>query len=705
MFNDFFIIVFWWLLLFVLGVINLPLAWWLFRKFFDLGYIFAKILAILLVSYFVWLISSLRILPFSTISIWLTLIALALINLLIARKFKKELVKDIRGTIKILLFEEVLFFTCLAFWAFIRGYQPDINGLEKFMDFGFMNSILRSDYFPPADMWMSGKTINYYYFGHLVAAVLTKLSGLKSAITYNLMLATIFGLSFVAGFSLSANFLHRFLLSKKRKIRWQIIFIAGILSALLLTLGGNLHTAAWHLIPAIKGDSQFYWYPDATRFIGYNPPTEDKTIHEFPIYSFVVSDLHGHVSDIPFVLLLLGLLFSFLISKNQTPYAIAKRQAPLIRYTPLLALVLAAMYMTNSWDLPIYLLITGLVLLYFNYLPPKVDPPLAEKSKWKIETFINTAIYSLAILFLAIIFGLPFHLNFRQIAQGVALVNAHSFWWQLLVLWGYQWMLCFSLMAFLGLKKWRSKKYQPQTSDIFVFILLVIAFTLIVLPEIIYVKDIYIPSYHRANTMFKLVYQSFVMYALVSGYIIARVLINVKKRIIKLLLVTCYLLLVTSVLSYPYFAIRGYYGTLKNYRGLDGLTFLEQKYPEDFQTLEWIEENIQGQPVLLEAVGDSYTEFNRLSMASGLPTVEGWLVHEWLWRGSFDEPGKRAGEVQKIYESPSPDEVKLLISKYGVEYIYIGGMERQKYQVAEEKFEALGEIVFQEGNSKLYKIN
>jgi uncharacterized membrane protein len=411
------------------------------------------------------------------------------------------------------------------------------------------------------------------------------------------------------------------------------------------------------------------------------------------------------VSDIPFVLLLLGLLLSFLVSKNHMPYAIAKRQAPLIHYIPLLALVLAVMYMTNSWDLPIYLLITGSVLLYLNYLPPKVDPPLAEKSKCKLETFINTAIYSLAILFLAIIFGLPFHLNFKQIAQGVALVNAHSFWWQLLVLWGYQWVLCFSFMAFLGFKKWRSKKYQPQTSDIFVFILLAIAFTLIVLPEIIYVKDIYIPSYHRANTMFKLVYQSFMMYALVSGYIIARVSLGIKRKEIKILFLSLCLLLVSSALSYPYFAIRGYYGTLKNYRGLDGLTFLEKKYPEDFQTLEWLKDNVSGQPVLLEAVGDSYTEFNRLSMASGLPTVEGWLVHEWLWRGSFDEPGKRAGEVQKIYESPSPEEAKLLISKYGVEYIYIGGMEREKYQVAEEKFEALGEIVFQEGNSKLYRID
>jgi uncharacterized membrane protein len=155
---------------------------------------------------------------------------------------------------------------------------------------------------------------------------------------------------------------------------------------------------------------------------------------------------------------------------------------------------------------------------------------------------------------------------------------------------------------------------------------------------------------------------------------------------------------------YPHFAIKGYYGDLKNFRGLDGLIFLQQRYPEDFETLGWLEKNIQGQPTILEAVGDSYTEYNRLSMASGLPTVEGWLVHEWLWRGSFDEPGKRATDVQKIYESENLEETKQLINKYKIDYIYVGGLEREKYQVDEKKFAEFGEIVFQSGTSKLYRL-
>jgi uncharacterized membrane protein len=289
-------------------------------------------------------------------------------------------------------------------------------------------------------------------------------------------------------------------------------------------------------------------------------------------------------------------------------------------------------------------------------------------------------------------------------AEGVAFVHAHSFWWQLLILWGYQWFLCLIFIIFLMIQKIQNTKYKIQNTDFFILILISVATLLIIIPEIVYVKDIYIPSFHRANTMFKLVYQSFMLYALAGGYIIVRILTSIKGRLLKILLSSVFCLLFSGVMLYPHFAIKGYYGDLKNFRGLNGLTFLQQRYPEDFQTLEWLEKNIQGQPTILEAVGDSYTEYNRLSMASGLPTVEGWLVHEWLWRGSFDEPGKRAADVKTIYESKSLEETKKLISNYQINYLYVGSLEREKYQVYEKKFSELGEIVFQSGNSKLYRL-
>src|SRR3989338_1400717 len=314
-------ILIWWFALFAIGSITFPLTRTLFKRFVDQGYIFSKVLGILLSSYLVWFLSSLKIAPFTWVTILVSLAIIAAVNILIYKKSWGKIPKFW------IIFEEALFFTCLAFWAYVRGNEPSIHGLEKFMDYGFMNSILRTAYFPPLDMWLTkspdytgGYFINYYYYGHYIAAFLTKLTTINSAITYNLMLATLFAFTFSLSFSIGANLIY-FLLSLKPKSDKTYnlepktynlkLIIAGLLSAFLVALAGNLHTIYtftsgypnetpkpfWQL--DIGFYPERYWYPNATRFIA-------NTIHEFPIYSFVVADLHGHVSDIPFVLLTLA---------------------------------------------------------------------------------------------------------------------------------------------------------------------------------------------------------------------------------------------------------------------------------------------------------------------------------------------------------------------------------------------------------------
>src|SRR4030042_6193270 len=188
---DSFYIYQWWFLLFAIGVISIPLTSLIFRKFTDLGYGFAKVIGILLTSYLIFMAAIIKILPFTNLAIFLVLGLYLLGNLYIFFKSKDVIINLIRQNWKVLLFQEVLFTLGYLFWAYVRGHQPDINGLEKFMDFGFINSILRSEFLPPPDMWFAGKTINYYWYGHFITAFLTKLSHLPSGVTYNLMLATI----------------------------------------------------------------------------------------------------------------------------------------------------------------------------------------------------------------------------------------------------------------------------------------------------------------------------------------------------------------------------------------------------------------------------------------------------------------------------------------------------------------------------------
>ena len=669
MINDFFIIFYWWVLLFGLGVVFLPLTFKLFPKFFDKGYAFSKIIGILIVSYVVWLLGSLKILQFVPEAVWLVVLAGIAFNL----KGIKGL-KGIKDIWRVVLLEEILFFLCLAAWSLIRGFQPNIIGLEKFMDYGFVNSLLRSKYFPPKDMWFAGSTINYYYFGHLITAVLTKLSGLDSAITYNLMISTIFALTFTGAFSLGGNLIRKSLIVNRKSSK---VLAGGLISAFLLTLSGNLHTLWWF----IKNHNfRTYWYPDATRFIVEKFGALDNTIHEFPLYSWVVADLHGHMINIPVVLLILALLLHFKSKFSQFA---------------MLSLYFATTFMTNIWDIPIYLLVAGLVIWWRAGLKG-------------IKGLKKAAVVSGLLLLVSCLLSLPFHLNFQNIAKGVSLTDFHSPPWMLLVLWGFPLFVTVSYLIFrrgVAAEFYSAPKEGSTKCCSYVTILLAVGWLLVLIPEIIYIKDIYIHSYQRANTMFKLTYQSFIMFSLAGGYIIVQTLSNLKKKLPHFLYALSLFTLLIFIFIYPVYAVRSYYG-LKGYKGLEGLKWLERQYPDDFEAINWLKKNVRGQPVILEAVGESYTDYGRVSANTGLPTVVGWTVHEWLWRGSYDQPGKRDEEVRKIYESPDAKDAKDLLTKYKIEYIFVGSLERQKYTgLLEEKFARMGEVVFENEGAKIYHLD
>jgi len=680
--SDFNHITFWWLTINIFAISFLPLTFSIFPKFFDRGYIFAKILSLTMVTYIVFCLSVIKLLPFTNISIIGVLIFINLINFynLIIKKQWSSFSKIFLSKLKYIVLEESLFFLVLVLWSIVRSFAPDIEGLEKYMDWGFVNSAIRAQYLPPADMWYAGLPINYYYFGHLIFALLTKVSAIPSAITYNLSIATLCSLTFVSAFSLVAN------LASKHKS----FLLAGLFSALLLTYGGNLHPIykilrinyianEGHLVltpSALAESAKGYWYPDATRFIGFDPDVNNKTIHEFPLYSFVVSDLHGHVNDIPLVLFFLAFLLSY--SQSGLAGKKAKIDFELILGSSLL---LSIAFMTNAWDFAVYGLFFGIFLLFLQK---------------NIKITIITGILTIIFWYL---FTLPYSLNFTPMGEGINLVDTRSPFWQLIILYGGFWLLSLPFVVWF-IKNFIAKKTFSNT-DIFAISLIISATVLIIIPEIIYIKDIYIFEHRRANTMFKLVYQSFIMYSLVSGYI----LVKFRKSILYRLL---FFIILISHLIYPYFAIKSYGDNhlKKQYWGLTGTDYLRDQYPDNFAVINWLNVNVSGQPHILEAVGDSYTRYNQISSATGLPTVEGWLVHEWLWRGSFDGPGVRSTDVATIYESSEANVALPLLQQYDVKYVIVGDQEREKYpDFQEQKFTKFAHVVFQSGQTKIYQLN
>ena len=82
---------------------------------------------------------------------------------------------------------------------------------------------------------------------------------------------------------------------------------------------------------------------------------------------------------------------------------------------------------------------------------------------------------------------------------------------------------------------------------------------------------------------------------------------------------------------------------------------------------------------VLEASGDPYSEFARVSSHTGIPTVLGWGNHEGLWRSNDPEVAERLAGVKLFYTTPDPRVALDAIQKYGVTHVVLGDMERRTY--------------------------
>ncbi len=715
----------WYLLALVLGAAAMPLTGRLFRRFQDRGWMFSKVTAIAVSGFLTWFLVAVKIIKFTTMTcIVVTLVCAAASLILYCREQKAGFECIPFAHLDLVYAEELLFFAAFLLWTYFAGFHPAAYGTEKFMDYGFMEAMMRSKTLPATDLWYSQGKINYYYGGQYFAVFLTKLSGAKVELTYNLMRTFVAGLAFAMPFSL----VHQMVTDRLGKTgsRWKkaLPSVTGILAGISVSIAGNMHYVVYgQIIPFIrklKGEEvSSYWFPDATRYIGFNPDVEDKTIHEFPCYSFVLGDLHAHVVDIMFVLLLLGLLYAWMKKVRTTELSgesMSRKQfwkKQLLMPQLLAAGALLGMFhWTNYWDFVIYFVVTCGAALFMNIIGQK------GKIRWALGV---TAAQAAEILILATVIILPFTLQFdtSNMVQGIAPAQHHSLPHQLLVLWGLPGILTILFVVSLLVEKLRGAEqkslYHLLASigmpDLFAVLLGLCAIGLVLIPELVYVRDIYENGNARANTMFKLTYQAYIMFGMTMIYAIFRLLVIGKNKILKVL---AFIGLFFFVWTCGYFgnSVHSWFGEVwkpSQYKGLNATAFLETDFPEDVNGIRWLKENISDAPVVLEANGDSYSEYERVSAMTGLPTIMGWYVHEWLWRGDLADLNAKIEEIQEIYTSTDEERVKELLEEYNVSYIFVGSCERNKYgaDLNNDLLKSLGEVVFQDSEYPTYivKIN
>jgi len=252
--------------------------------------------------------------------------------------------------------------------------------------------------------------------------------------------------------------------------------------------------------------------------------------------------------------------------------------------------------------------------------------------------------------------------------------------------------------AFLVLLRFQVSGLENLEPEIAYALLLVLTGTLLTLAvEFVYLRDIFGT---RMNTVFKFYFQAWVLWGVAGAYGLARGLIKGRWW------AGLAMLLVLAGLVYPALAIptraREYGGA----PALDGAAHLRESHSADFAAIDWLNEHVEGAPVILEAPGDryrAYTYEGRVSAFTGLPTVLGWGGHEHQWRGNYDEPARREPDIETLYTTADPSEALTLLDRYGIRYIYVGPVERARYpasglakfaQILDPVYDAAGVTIY-----------
>ena len=694
----------WWLMVLILGLGYYPLGAVLFSSLRDRGYIFSKVLGIGLAGFLTWVLVVCGAAKFTSGAvIAVTAVSMALCWILYIKKAEKKTLD-----LDLVLGEELIFLAFFLLWTYFAGFRPEAKGTEKFMDYGFMAAMTRSDTLPARDLWYSAGNMNYYYGGQYYAVFLTKLSFTRIQETYNLMRTLVAAFAFVLPFNLVFHMI-REIPRKVKAVPGWIAALGGLLAGAAVSLAGNMHYVLYGLFGDVFKLSGYedYWFPNSTRYIGHNPLTDDQCIHEFPSYSFVLGDLHAHVVNVMFVLLTVGILYAWMkgIREREEEGQVFSVKKLLLEPAVIACGVLTGIFhWTNYWDFVIYTT-AALICIFFTAMYRYRGQAKAVAA----ATVLQTA----EVFVLGTLAALPFTSSFETMVSGIALSKYHTVLYQFLILWGLPFALVLILLLAVLIKYLRAYREpgrfreffrRVSLSDTFALILGICGIGLVLIPELIYVRDIYENGYARSNTMFKLTYQAFILFGMAMAYAIVRLLLW-KGRKLARTLGAAGLALVLLTCGYFGYSVKCWFGNVldvSGYRCLDATAYLENVYPEDAAAIRWLNENVEGNPVVLEANGDSYSDYCRVSAMTGLPTVLGWYVHEWLWRGDTADLNEKSAEIQTIYTSGDREAVEELLEKYEVEYIFVGSCEREKYgeNLNEDLLRSLGEEVFPGGTGE-----
>lgn len=241
----------------------------------------------------------------------------------------------------------------------------------------------------------------------------------------------------------------------------------------------------------------------------------------------------------------------------------------------------------------------------------------------------------------------------------------------------------------------------------FVLMFTLVGGLLVLAPEFVYLRDQF---GSRMNTVFKFYYEAWAMWSVVAAFGVV-VMLSELRSLASWGYTVLIFVLVAIGLIYPVLGITNRTNSFNvdrpEQRSLDGAAYLmvpqdaPADWPNEYGAIQFLAQAAPG--TIVEAVGGSYRgEYELAATYSGLPTVLGWPGHESQWRGGAAEMGNREEDIRTLYTTHDWEQAQAILKQYGIRYIYIGPIERQTYQVYDDKFAQHLSKVYDYGQVVIY---
>jgi YYY domain-containing protein len=580
-----------------------------------------------------------------------------------------------------------------------RALNPEIFSGEKPMDFAFLNTLLRASELPPPEPWLAGTTLSYTYFGHFLAAAAGKLLNIHPGILFNLAIAMTASLTAASVLAAGA--------ALGGRLRTGAL---AVLLAIFAAPPSGVREAVQRRAAGQALDWHYYWA--TSRVI---PP---NAINEYPLWSFLYADLHAHVLAMPFTMGFVALLL-LLVTRERAAdgpgLPPARPQAGVL--VALLGLFFAAIQITNGWSTPTYA-----CLLVFLPLVASLARDWLGPGRFLRGFAADVLGPAVGVALVAALLARPFWSRFtpppsnwgRELgpwARPWDFLNVWGFFAALLVPFLYaairraspppskpaRFVLFLAAAALplslLGVSLrplrldqassagfatgiaslvglWAALRRGTEPRHRLPLALAAFGFAILTGCEVVYVWD-------RMNTVFKFHLETWFLLAL-AGAVAWEALRASPSRAWKAAVAV-------AGLAAGFTAVTAAAGFFRLDRGgwprgtLDGTAYLARERPGDRGAIEWINANVRGLPVLLEAQGPSYQSFSRLSMLTGLPVVLGWEYHTFQRGHGQAEIDRRKLDVTAAYTSADEEAVRRILLRYHVALVAVGDLERRTY--------------------------